>query len=94
MRVVVNRLNFRDPIPDSVVRAAELGARALVDAGGLNFRFVRLDKRSAVLVMEFADLESEQRIAAEIGGPWMREHIIPLLDGPTQRISGEVIVSL
>ncbi len=65
--------------------------RAIVEAGGLESRFVKVDERHAVLVLAFPDIETEERIKTEVGGPWMREHIIPLLDGPTERSSGEVV---
>ena len=32
-------------------------------------------------------------MAREVGGPWMREHIRPLLAGDTARSVGEVIAS-
>jgi hypothetical protein len=91
MRVVVNHLRFVDPIPQSVVESAQDTMRALVDAGGLDARLVKVDETHAVLVLAFSDLESEERIKSEIGGPWMREHVVPLLAGPTERSSGEVV---
>lgn len=33
------------------------------------------------------------RMAREVGGPWMREHVRPLLVGDTERSLGEVIAS-
>jgi hypothetical protein len=39
----------------------------------------------------FRDLETEERIKSEVGGPWMREHIVPLLAAPTERTSGDVV---
>jgi hypothetical protein len=91
MRIVVNHLRFTDPIPESVIDSAKDVARALVEAGGLEVRFVKVDETHAVLVLAFPDLETEERIKSEIGGPWMREHVVPLLAGPTERSSGEVV---
>ena len=91
MRMVVNRLTFAQPIPQSVVDAADEAARLVLDAGGSSCQFVRVDETHAVLVLEFSDVETEQRITSEIGGPWMRANILPLLDGPTDRSSGEVV---
>lgn len=91
MRVVVSHLRFVDPIPQSVVESAQDTMRALVDAGGLDARLVKVDETHAVLVLAFPDLESEERIKSEIGGPWMRDHVVPLLAGPTERSSGEVV---
>jgi hypothetical protein len=91
MRVVVNHLSFTKPISESVVAAAREGARLLQDAGGLEFRFVKAGEQEAFLVLAFPDAETEERVSAEVGGPWMREHIVPLLDGPPRRVSGELV---
>jgi hypothetical protein len=45
------------------------------------------------LLLEFDSREDVDRIAREVGGPWMREHIVPLLARDTDRSIGEVIVS-
>jgi hypothetical protein len=54
---------------------------------------VKVDDRHGILMLTFPDLETEERVSTEIGGPWMREHILPLLAGPTERSSGEVVAS-
>jgi hypothetical protein len=46
-----------------------------------------------ILILDFADAEDADRIAREVGGPWMREHIRPLLARDTERSVGEVIAS-
>jgi len=84
-------LSFKEPIPEAVIDSAKEGERVLVDAGGLEFRFVKVDERHAILVLAFPDLETEERISSEIGGPWIVEHIVPLLEGPPERSSGEVV---
>ena len=43
--------------------------------------------------LEFPSAEDADRVASEIGGPWMREHIIPLLARSPERSVGEVIAS-
>jgi hypothetical protein len=44
-------------------------------------------------MLEFASAEDANRIARDVGGPWMRENIKPLLDGDTERSVGGVIAS-
>jgi hypothetical protein len=83
-------LSFKEPIPESTIDAAKDAARVVGEAGG-EFRLVKVDHRHAILVLGFSDAEIEERIKSEIGGPWMREHIVPLLDGPPERSSGEVV---
>ena len=91
MRMVVNRLTFAKPIPESVIESARDATRAVVEAGGLDARLVKVDETHAILVLTFPDFESEERIKSEVGGPWMREHIVPLLAEPTERAAGDVV---
>lgn len=91
VRIAVNHLRFKEPLTEAVIAAANEGARLLGDAGGLSFSLVHVDERHAILVLAFPDLETEERISSEIGGPWMREHILPSLETSPERSSGEVV---
>ena len=65
----------------------------VVDAGALAARVVEVDERHLILILEFQTAEDADRIAREVGGPWMREHVRPLLAGDTDRSVGEVIAA-
>jgi hypothetical protein len=65
----------------------------VVDAGALAARVVQVDERHLILLLEFHTAEDGDRIAQDVGGPWMRENIRPLLAGDTERNVGEVIAS-
>ena len=91
MRMVINQLTFAEPIPVSFIESARDAVQAVVEAGGLDARLVKIDEIHAILVLTFPDLETEERIKSEVGGPWMREHIVPLLAEPPERASGEVV---
>jgi hypothetical protein len=91
LRVVVNHLRFKDPLPKAVIDAAEEVCQRLVEAGGLAASLIQVDETQAILVLTFPDLETEERIKSEIGGPWMKEHVVPLLAAPTDRSSGVVV---
>ena len=93
MHVVINHLRLRDPVADTTVQAARAGMRLVVDAGALAARVAKVDERHLILILEFAGPEDADRIAREVGGPWMREHVRPLLAGDTERSVGEVIAS-
>ena len=93
MHVVINHLRLRDPVADTTVQAARAGMRLVVDAGALAARVAKVDERHLILILKFAGAEDADRIAREVGGPWMREHIRPLLAGDTERSLGEVIAS-
>jgi hypothetical protein len=93
VHVVVNHLRLREPVPDATVQAAREGMRLVVDAGALAARVAKVDDTHLILILEFSAAEDADRIAREVGGPWMREHIRPLLAGDTERSVGEVIAS-
>ena len=51
------------------------------------------DDTHLVLILEFASVADADRIAQEVGGPWMREHILALLARGPERSVGEVVAS-
>jgi hypothetical protein len=93
VHVVVNHLRLRDPVTDATVRALQDGVQRSVDAGAHAAQGLRVDPTHLILVLTFATAEDADRVAREVGGPWMREHISPLLAGGTERSLGEVIAS-
>ncbi len=93
MHVVVNHLRFRDPVGDATVEAMREALHLVVDAGGSAARVVRVDSTHLILLLDFPSAEEADRVAREVGGPWMREHIVPLLADGTERSVGEVIAS-
>jgi len=93
MHVVVNHLHFRDPVPAATVEATQDVVQRVADAGALAARVVRVDDTHLILLLDFSSPEDADRVAREIGGPWMREHVVPLLAGGTDRSVGEVIAS-
>jgi hypothetical protein len=93
VHVVVNHLRLREPAPEATLQAAQEGVRRVVDAGGLTARVAKVDDTHLLLILEFSTADDADRIAREVGGPWMREHISPLLAGDTERSVGEVIAS-
>ncbi|HEY8727152.1 MAG TPA: hypothetical protein VIL91_10705 [Gaiellaceae bacterium] len=93
MHVVVNHLHLRDPLTDTTVQAAQDAVQRVVDAGGLAAHVAKVDDKHLILVLMFDLPEDADRISREVGGPWMREHIIPLLTRDTERSVAEVIAS-
>jgi hypothetical protein len=75
------------------MQAAREGMQLVVDASALAARVAKVDERHLILVLEFSTAEDADRIAREVGGPWMRQNITPLLAGETERSVGEVIAS-
>ena len=93
MHVVINHLRLREPVADATVDAARKGMQLVVDAGALAARVAKVDETHLILILEFSTEEDADRIAREVGGPWMRENIRPLLAGDTDRSVAEVIAS-
>ena len=93
MYVVINHLRLREPVPDETVHAARQVVQLVVEAGALAARVAKVDERHLILILDFETAADAERIAREVGGPWMREHISPLLVGDTDRSVGEVIAS-
>jgi hypothetical protein len=93
VHVVINHLRLRDPVSEATVEAARKGMRLVVDAGALAARVAKVDDTHLILLLEFRTAEDADRVAREVGGPWMREKIRPLLAGDTDRSVGEVIAS-
>lgn len=95
MAVVVNVLHFREPVDVTLFERAEteLGAsmRAVAGFGGL--QVVHTGETEVVLVIAGDTTEVLDRIATEIGSPWMVANVVPLLAGPPERHIGPVIAS-
>jgi hypothetical protein len=93
LHVVINHLRLREPVPDATVAAARKGMQLVVDAGALAARVAKVDDTHLILILEFSTAEDADRVAREVGGPWMRKNIRPLLAGDTERSVAEVIAS-
>lgn len=93
MHVVVNHLHLRDPLNDATAQGAQVAVQFVVESGALAAQVVKVDDRHLILLLQFATAEDAERVAREVGGPWMRDHIVPLLARETERSVGEVIAS-
>ena len=93
MTIVVNHLHLSDALTAETEQACHHIVPRIGDAGATAVRVVRVDDKHLVLILEFASAEDANRVATEVGGPWMREHILPLLARGPERSIGEVIAS-
>jgi hypothetical protein len=91
--VVVNHLHLNDPLTDTTVQTCRDVVPRILDAGASAAQVVRVDDKHLVLILEFASAEDADRVAHDVGGPWMREHILPLLARGPERSVGEVITA-
>ena len=93
MTVVVNHLHLSDPLTDETAQACRDIVPRILDGGAAGAQVVRVDDTHLVLILEFASAEDADRVARDVGGPWMREHIVSLLARAPERSVGEVIAS-
>ena len=95
MHAVVNHLRLREPLPESVLRSAREDALPRMRAAGCrSFQLVRVDDLHWILLIAADDRETLDEMARTLGGPWMNEHVVPLLASPTERSVGEIVVEL
>jgi hypothetical protein len=93
MAVVVNHLQLSDPLTDKTAQKFGEFMPRIVGAGATAAQVIRVDDRHLILILQFASAEDADRVATEVGGPWMREHVLPLLARGPERSVGEVIAS-
>jgi hypothetical protein len=93
MVVVVNHLHLRDSLPPATTEKLHDIVQRVVDAGAIAAHVAMVSAQHLILVLTFAGAEDADRVAREVGGPWMRENIVPLLERDTERSVGEVIAT-
>jgi hypothetical protein len=95
MHAVINHLRFKDQVDRALFARAEqdLAPRMRAVPGFAGFQVVEVTADHVVLVITGGDAEALDRLATEVGTPWMREHVIPLLAGPPERHIGPIIAS-
>ena len=96
MAAVVNVLSFKDPVDPAVFAAAErdMGDAMRAIEGFEGFEVVHTGAEEVVLIIRADTPETLDRIATEVGSPWMVEHVVPLLAGPPARRLGPTIASV
>jgi hypothetical protein len=91
--VVVNHLHLKESLTDETAEALRDFMPRIAEAGASAAQVIGVDDKHLVLILEFASAEDADRVATEVGGPWMREHLLPLLARGPERSLGEVIAS-
>jgi hypothetical protein len=95
MAGVVNVLTFREPVDRELFKAAELELvpRMREVDGFVDLYVVQTSETEVILVILGDTVETLDRLATEIGSPWMTANVVPMLAGPPQRHVGPVIAS-
>jgi hypothetical protein len=92
---VVNHLHFREPPdPGLFVRAErEVVPRAREIDGFRELHVVQVAPDHFILIISGDTLEVLDRVASEVGSPWMVEHVVPLLASPPERHIGPFVAT-
>ena len=95
MVVVVNVLRFKEPVDPALFERAEVElGRAMRSIDGFGgFQVVHTGESEVVLLIFGDTVETLDRIATEVGSPWMIANVVPLLADPPARHIGSVIAS-
>jgi hypothetical protein len=94
MHAVLNRLTFAAPVDPAVfAQIGDLTTQFEAVDGFEAAHVVLTDSHEVVLLIIARDAAALEQIATEVGGPWMQEHVVPLLAGQPRRVVGQVIGS-
>ena len=90
-----NTLSFRHPVDPAVFARvdADLLPRMRAVEGFDGLHVVRTGDTEVILIIPARDVETLDRLATELGSPWMVASIVPLLAGPPDRRIGPTLVS-
>ena len=96
MHAVINHLHFTAPVGADIIKRVqtEVGPLMANFEGFEGFRVVRMADDHLVLVITAASQDVLDRLATEVGGPWLRVNIAPLLSRPPERFIGPVVVDI
>jgi hypothetical protein len=93
---VVNHLHFKDSVDPSLFARAERDlAKAMRGIDGFErLEVVQSGERDVILIILADREETLDRIATDVGSPWMVEHVVTLRAGPPERHIGTTIASV
>jgi hypothetical protein len=92
---VVNHLHFREPPgADLFARAEdEVGAPARQIEGFRGLHVVQAAPDHFILIILGDTPEVIDRVATEVGSPWMMANVVPLLAAPPERHVGPLVAT-
>jgi hypothetical protein len=92
---VVNHLHFREaPNPELCSSAARDPTPQMKEIEGFRaFHVVQVGEDHAILIILGETPDVLNRVATEVGSPWMRANIVPRLAAAPERHIGPVVAS-
>jgi hypothetical protein len=96
MHAVVNHLHFAAPVGADIIKRVQTEVGPLMGTfeGFKGFRVIQVAEDHLVLVITATSQEVLDRLATEVGGPWLVANIAPLLSRPPERLIGPVVVNI
>ena len=93
--VVINHLHFREaPGPELFARAeTEVVPQARAIEGFRSLHVVQVAPDHFVLIITGDGPEVLDRVATEVGSPWMMSNVVPLLAAAPERHLGPVVAT-
>jgi hypothetical protein len=94
VHTVVNRLTFTDPVTPAIFAEFGTVADQMRDVDGFEAaHVVQTGEHEVVLLIVGRDAETLDRVATEVGSPWMLRAVVPHLAGPPERRLGPLLAS-
>ena len=95
MAGVVNHLRFKEAVDPALFANAERDLTAQMQAieGFQDFYVIQTSDTEVILVILGDTSEVLDRVATEVGSPWMMANVVPLLAGPPDRQIGLTVGS-
>jgi hypothetical protein len=96
MHLVVNHLRFREPVDPNLFSEVEasLGDAMRAIPGFRGVQVVQATEDHVILLIGGDSAEAVDRVATEVGSPWMLAHVVPLLVAPPERHVGPVVATV
>ena len=94
MHAVINHLHFAAPVETDILAAMQTDVIPKMSAfeGFKRLMVIQVTEDHVVLIITGTDPDVLDRLATEVGSPWMRANIVPLLSRPPERVVGAVVV--
>jgi hypothetical protein len=92
---VVNHLHFKEPPNPELFSTAESDLTPLMKEieGFRAFLVVQVGDDHAILLIVGDTPDALNRVATEVGSPWMIANVVPLLAAPPERHIGPIVAS-
>lgn len=95
MHVILNRLRFKpgSDWAEMQRKVTVFGAMVRGEPDFVSIELLKVDDVTGVVMVRYTNRASLDRASSEIAAPWFAENMRQYLDGPADRVVGEVVAS-